>query len=97
MGTPQPEQLLALGDNNLSLHILLQPGALRQLQPDVLPLVTVVIVQPPLVRFQQHIAGIDPQSLLIRIVHRLVQQRIQTVNRHFGHHRTDIVLPGVMG
>ncbi len=64
MGAAQPEQLLTLGDNDLSLHIFLQPGALSQLQPDILPLVIVVIVKPPLIGFEQHIAGIGPQGLL---------------------------------
>jgi hypothetical protein len=30
-------------------------------------------VKPPLVGFQQHIAGIGPQGLLTGILHRLVQ------------------------
>ena len=36
MGAAQPEQFLTLSDNDLSLHIFLQPGALSQLQPDIL-------------------------------------------------------------
>ncbi len=74
-----------------------QPGALSQLQPDILPLVIVVIVKPPLIGFEQHIAGIGPQGLLTRDPPPgSSSSALRRLMATLGHHGANVVLTGVM-